>query len=209
MFKYFKNRLLLITLCIGSNFFALADNGDPSKSRYLKPKENDLVYYENIELMWQSVAGAKVYHVLVSKSALFDNIVFEAVVKDCVVWIPSLSKYQDFFWKVLSISEDGKEEEYNERSFFRTSNILVTPQNETDEIKVLSLEIEDHEVLYFDNPELQEIQLTFYSNDQIYAQHVLRGKRQAIHVSHWPRKTYIVSCTTPSRHIWTKDITLD
>lgn len=203
------NLLLFVLFCINpaisqSNFVEIGTVGE-----MIEPNDNETVFYKEVSLSWDGFSIENVFQLQISETKDFDQLILDTLVQDNYMFTDVLENHKEYFWRVRDASTECDAYTFENFHFFKTTNIEIDDKNEKTAIKIIPTHINGKEVLYFDNPDYLEFDITIVSlSSKSQYHHKCSSERKGITTASWPRGEYQITLSVSDNFTQTRDIVL-
>ncbi len=199
-----------MSYCLSGKEAEIIFVGTDPKITYLRPAENEIVFYKNILLEWKPDLCAENYRLQLSNTKKFDQLLLDTLLFDNQITLNVLLKDMEFYWRVRCNGEYFHDKEFGEETFFKTSNIILSNPLDAKDIQIIPTNIGGNEVLYIDNPDLLHYEIVIYDcRRNTRFKRFFRAEKFGINTKEWPRGLYEVEIHVSPEMQWTKQISLN
>lgn len=175
----------------------------------IEPNDNESVLYKEVSLSWEDFSILDVFQVQLAENKDFEGVILDTLVNGNYFFTNILENHKEYFWRVRDASPECDPYTFEDYHFFKTTNIVIDNENENTAIKIFPTHINGKEVIYFDNPDYLEFDISIVSlTSKSQYRHKCSSDRKGITTESWPRGAYQVTISSPNNFTQTRDIVL-
>ncbi len=175
----------------------------------IEPNDNESVLYKEVSLSWEDFSILDVFQVQLAENKDFEGVILDTLVQGNYFFTNILENHKEYFWRVRDASPECDPYTFEDYHFFKTTNIVIDNENENTAIKIFPTHINGKEVIYFDNPDYLEFDISIVSlTSKSQYRHKCSSDRKGITTESWPRGAYQVTISSPNNFTQTRDIVL-
>jgi hypothetical protein len=155
--------LFLLTLGKGE---CCATNLAPNKAtiEYIYPAINEVIYYQNLTLMWQNYHTSR-QRLQLSQCKDFSTTLIDTMVNGNTFNIKSLEINKEYYWRIVHKTIDASNSVWEDYSFFKTTSLQLGQTDQNLKLKLIPIYAGDLQLLYIDNPELLQYTISIFTAD--------------------------------------------
>jgi hypothetical protein len=169
--------------------------------KYIYPQENQVVYFQNLQLNWQNIQGKSNQRLQISCSKNFEIMFMDTILNDHLFTIKSLKENKEYYWRILNESEKIGKQNYNDYSFFKTTSLLLQYEKNTSGLNLIPTYAGDQQLLLIDNPLCKNYSITIVNIEE----KIRKIDRTTSSASQWiptyklPKGNYILRIHIPEQ----------
>jgi len=175
----------------------------------IEPNDNESVFYKEVSISWEGFSILNIFQLQISETKDFDQLILDTLVHGNYMFTNILENHKEYFWRVRDASPECDAYTFENYHFFKTTNIEIDDKNEKTAINIIPTHINGKEVLYFDNPDYLEFDITIVSlSSKSQYHHKCSSERKGITTASWPRGEYQITLSVSDNFTQTRDIVL-
>ena len=137
-----------------------------STVEYIYPKENQVIFYQNLRLSWQNRKDIAIQRLQISSHKDFSDILIDTIVEGFTFDIESLEKNKEFYWSITDAADENVKPYIGDYSFFKTTSLhLQYPENILS-LNFIPVHTGNQQLLFIDNPELLSYSISIFSFEE-------------------------------------------
>ncbi len=161
---------------------------------YIYPKENQVVYYQNLKLNWQHHGGEFNQRFQLSRTKDFSETFIDTLIQGFSFEIESLEKNKEFYWRISDTSRKTDNSYMADYSFFKTTSLNLEGVDSSFALNLIPTHTGDQQLLFIDNPGLLNYSISIFSADENIKKfdRITCSANQCVPVYKLPKGKYIL-----------------